>query len=258
MLDKSIVARNFGRHAGQYTTRALVQEQVALDLLKCVPSMAFTQAVDLGCGPGVNFKALKTKAAQVVGVDLSAPMCALAQSLKLSDVLVKEGNIEELNLAPYDLIFSSLALQWCDVNKFWHNLSSSACGRVFLALAIPVEGTMAELGLILNEANLKGRVNNFPSSENLATLVQESLPLARADKNITLKCYTKRYISVYFDEVSYLNSVRGIGASSVLGQGALKRSEYAKFMAGLKDKLKQDGKLEHTYEVMFIEGYVSF
>ena len=115
--DKRQVAASFSRAAASYDSVAELQRAVGAELLARLPA-AFRPArwIDLGSGTGHFSRALAEHFPDAPGtaVDIAEGMLRHARSLGGASRYVC-GDAEHLPLASasQDLIFSSLALQWC-------------------------------------------------------------------------------------------------------------------------------------------------
>lgn len=115
--DKRQVAASFSRAAESYDSVAALQRAVGHELLARLPeSCAPSRWLDLGCGTGYFSRALGQRFAGVEGValDIAEGMLRHAQPLAGARHFVA-GDAERLPLRDQscDLLFSSLALQWC-------------------------------------------------------------------------------------------------------------------------------------------------
>jgi malonyl-CoA O-methyltransferase len=118
-LQKQDVATSFSRAAATYDAVARLQREVgeqllnSLDGLECAP----TCILDLGCGTGHFCHALRMRypTAQFVGLDIAEGMVDHARRHCHDDSAWLVGDAEALPLASgsVDLVFSSLAVQWC-------------------------------------------------------------------------------------------------------------------------------------------------
>lgn len=80
-----------------------------------VPKNSFV--IDFGCGNGELTSKLKAQGYQVLGVDASSDMIALAKQ-NHPDIEFKQANIIDFqNDAPADAIFSNAVLHWIDEDK---------------------------------------------------------------------------------------------------------------------------------------------
>lgn len=118
-LAKKDVADSFGRAARQYDSVAGLQRDVGAKLLGSLDALpdATTTILDLGCGTGYFSADLRSlyPHAKYLGLDLALGMVEYARDRypDAGDWLV--GDAEALPLAAdsVDLVFSSLAVQWC-------------------------------------------------------------------------------------------------------------------------------------------------
>ncbi len=123
IFDKPAIKRAFGRAADDYTNHARLQAEVADRLLERLDGLKFEPktVIDLGCGPGVQAKALSQRFdnARVVAMDWSLPMLARAGAergwlRKRFERVAADANALPLADSSIDLLYSNLMLQWCD------------------------------------------------------------------------------------------------------------------------------------------------
>jgi len=115
--DKRQVAASFSRAAGSYDSVAQLQRDVGGELLSRLPQDLQPQRwLDLGCGTGYFSRVLGEKFPEGHGValDIAEGMLRHARPLGGAEHFVA-GDAERLPLrdASCELIFSSLAVQWC-------------------------------------------------------------------------------------------------------------------------------------------------
>lgn len=120
-LDRNLLRRAFERAAAGYDRAAVVQREIGgrllerLDLIKLDPAVI----ADVGCGTGAITALLlkKYRRARIIGLELAPAMVAAARKrapwLRTLHGAVGEPEALPLASASCDLIFSSLALQWC-------------------------------------------------------------------------------------------------------------------------------------------------
>ncbi|MEX2497701.1 MAG: malonyl-ACP O-methyltransferase BioC, partial [Wenzhouxiangellaceae bacterium] len=123
MFDENAIKSAFGRAAGGYTQHARLQAEVAQRLLGRLDGLKFEPKtiVDLGCGPGVQARALSQRFgdARVVAMDWSLPMLERAGAergwlRRRFERVAADANALPLAESSVDLLYSSLMLQWCD------------------------------------------------------------------------------------------------------------------------------------------------
>ena len=117
VLDKQQVARSFSRAASSYDSVADLQRRVGETLLSYLPTHAADVVLDLGCGTGYFTRHLcgAYPSSAVVGLDLAQGMVAHASKHHNADAWLC-ADAESLPFADnsVDVIFSSLAIQWCE------------------------------------------------------------------------------------------------------------------------------------------------
>ncbi|WP_271273394.1 malonyl-ACP O-methyltransferase BioC [Aliamphritea hakodatensis] len=121
-FSKQEVATSFSRAASSYDNYAKLQQQVGEQLLATVSAgtgQQVRQAVDLGCGTGYFIPRLMDSFQPecLTGIDLAPGMLSYAREHHAGEnIRWVCGDAEALPLAAdsVDLIFSSLAIQWCE------------------------------------------------------------------------------------------------------------------------------------------------
>ncbi len=115
--DKRQVAASFSRAAASYDSVAELQRDVGTQLLRRLP-VDFRPArwLDMGCGTGYFTRALAERffASHGLALDIAEGMLDHARPLGGAEHFIA-GDAERLPLqdSTCDLIFSSLAVQWC-------------------------------------------------------------------------------------------------------------------------------------------------
>ena len=119
-LDKKSVKKFFNRAAKSYDNAAILQEEVQNRLLERLEYIRHQPAtvIDIGCGTGKGLKRLDKvyRRARVYGADIAHAMLLRTRSRQswLSRQPLVTADMERLPFANdvFDLIYSSLALQW--------------------------------------------------------------------------------------------------------------------------------------------------
>jgi len=126
LIDKARVRASFDRAAHSYDGAAILQTTVCKEMLSRLDLVSMTPhtILDLGCGTGHASVALKQrfKAAQVISLDLAFSMLQKTQANQpwLQKLFGQKSlvcaDIESLPFADasVDLIWSNLAIQWCN------------------------------------------------------------------------------------------------------------------------------------------------
>ena len=262
---------NFNKRAQEYEAKASIQKIIALDLFKFIKNNNYNLALDLGCGPGVKFLKLKYYAQNVIGIDLAPNMVKLANEKAIPQTLALTLDAHNLSSLPsilanhkdflkldesqisnfkFDLIYSSLALQWCDFDKILNEITKISRHKTYITFAIPTEGTICELKEIFNKVNLNANFNTFININKIKELLLKH--------NLTnLKVFEKIYHDDFYDFKSYLASIREIGAIlSNTKHKSLSKKEYLALINEFNDILKLNKKLTHSYHITFIYGEI--
>ena len=121
MLDQHLlkdqVAKSFSDAADDYDQYARIQHKLAHELLSLCPQQDKTSILDLGCGTGYCLPQLNKlyPGAHLTGGDLAPGMLQHAKQY-YPDYEYQISDAENLPFEDnqFDLIFSSLAVQWCD------------------------------------------------------------------------------------------------------------------------------------------------
>jgi malonyl-CoA O-methyltransferase len=179
-LDKRDIAHSFSRAAPVYDSVARLQRDVGTRLLQRLDAVAGEPAtvLDLGCGTGHFHPALQKRfpRATYLGLDIADGMVKYAQSHHngTGHWLVGDAELLPLAAASVDLVFSSLAIQWC----YRPQLLFAELARVlrpggscvFTTLG---PGTLRELRSSWAAVDNHQHVNHFLSADELAAAAGE-------------------------------------------------------------------------------------
>ena len=181
---QSRVAQAFSKAATAYEQRALLQRRLAFQLLDRLPAAATPGSVrtvlDLGCGTGYCLPALQQACpqARVIGLDLASGMLAQARAQwgDRFEWICAPAEHMPLPDASVDLVYSSLALQWCDS----FSAALAEIHRVLrpggtVVLNTLAEGTLRELAQAWATVDDLDHVHRFPPAEALLAQVDASL-----------------------------------------------------------------------------------
>lgn len=246
---KKAIAQAFNKAAACYDQHAAFQRDVGQRLLASLPKqLAGWQVLDLGCGTGYFSQLLQSRGARVICADLSSAMLhQAAQRCGHQGMHYVQLDAEALPFhnAQFDLVFSSLALQWCDdlkvpLNEIHRVLKPQGQARLSTLTA----GSLIELTQAWREVDAHQHVKGF------ADINQINLALAQSDfmrYHLDLPTITVWYESAY----QLMRDLKGIGATHINGrsQGLTSRHTLGQVEQAYQQFADQKGLLPATYQV---------
>lgn len=164
-------AQSFSRAAKEYDAYAYLQQTVARELASWIEGMECESILDLGCGTGALWRALRFKPRFFTGVDLSMEMLDLHPQDPAIRLIQSDFNHPSLYERSYDLIAASSSLQWSrDLAQSFDLIAKSAQN---VAFAIFTSESLWEIHDYVDSHSpspLKSESNRFLKSDS-----QESL-----------------------------------------------------------------------------------
>jgi malonyl-CoA O-methyltransferase len=262
LVDKKQMRGAFQRAAASYDAAAVLQREIAdrllarLALIKLVPA----RILDAGCGTGYCTRALAQRypRAQVLGLDIATAMTARAQNIngprsplarwRRRDRYVC-GDAESLPLASasVDMVFSNLAMQWCDPQVvFAEFLRVLRPGGLLMFTSFGPD-TLRELRNAWATVDDTPHVHGFIDMHDLGDALmrtQFAEPVMDME-HITL---------TYADVLSVMRDLKAIGAHNVArgrSTGLLGKQRYGRFVAAYESRRLTSGRIPATYEVVY-------
>lgn len=177
--DKRLIAASFSRAAASYDSVAALQRRVGERLLAQLPvSSAPRDWLDLGCGTGYFSRLLAQRfpGAQGVALDIAEGMLLHARREGGAQRFVV-ADAEHLPLRDQclDLLFSSLALQWCaDFGQVLSEAQRVLRPGGLLLFSSLCSGTLAELRDSWRAVDGRVHVNRFRPLEEYRRLSDAS------------------------------------------------------------------------------------
>ena len=219
--NKAKVAEQFSKYAMQYDDIATVQQQIAECLLtemsqhKTLPQQR--PWVDLGCGTGSNMAALgKYTHSPILGLDIAVGMLENARQHNMTQPFV-QADFEALPLhnASVDVVFSSMALQWCSapqiVAKELERILAPG-GHAFLNVMVaPSFTNLRQAFTVIGHAD---SVNHFVEPEAWTHAFSE---------HVILTAKNKTFCADFIDFKTMMNSIKGVGAGVVQDTQAINK-----------------------------------
>lgn len=256
LFDPRQLRRAFGRAADGYAAAAALQREVEsrlLEQLDYLDGKLPRRILDLGCGPGRASGAMKKRwpKAEVIACDLALPMlrqvpkqtrfwrpvrrvCADAARLPFAD-------------GSFDLVFSSLCLQWVDDLP----ATLSELRRVLRPGGLLLFATFGPDTLIeLREAYLEAGVREPPLSPFAAIQQVGDAMMAAGFRDPVLD--RDRYTLTYPDLTALLRELKAIGANDARAQrprGLAGKARWQRLQSAYEAQ-RRDGVLPSRWEVI--------
>jgi malonyl-CoA O-methyltransferase len=250
LINKSLMAESFSKAAITYDSVAGLQRQVGKGLLKQLPEQEPQVIVDLGCGTGFFSEQLKHRYpnALLIGLDIAEGMLRFSRNKFNGEGQWLCGDAEQLPLADQsvDLIFSSLALQWCEnqqalFDELYRVLKPA--GQCWLSTLGP--NTLHELRQAWSAVDDYVHVNQFAE--------QASLQAAWQQADFQLLNFSEQVLALEYDDVRELTrELKHLGAHNVNAgrpSGLMGKRRFQQLVAGYEAQRNDNNKLPASYQV---------
>jgi malonyl-CoA O-methyltransferase len=254
-LDRRAVVQAFDRASASYDAAAALQERVRNELLERLAELKLEPAaiLDLGAGTGHASRALKRRYPKslVVAADIAPGMLMRAKSqsrwLRRFERVRADAYSLPFRDRSFDLVFSSLMLQWCDdLDAVFAEVARVLKPGGVLLFSTFGPGTLAELREAWAASGAAGNhVNHFFDPHALGSALMH----AGLDEPVL---DVDRIVAGYSDVLTLMRELKAIGAHNVTqgrARGLTGRRRLAA-MTQAYEALRRDGTLPATYEVI--------
>jgi len=254
-LDRHAVAQAFDRASASYDAAAALQERVRNELIDRLVELKLApqRILDLGAGTGHASRALKRRYPKslTVAADIAPGMLAHAKKqsrwLRRFERVRADAYSLPFRDGCFDLVFSSLMLQWCDdLDVVFAEIARVLAPGGALLFSTFGPGTLAELREAWAASDATGNhVNHFFDPHALGSALMHaglSEPVLDVDRTVL----------GYADVLSLMRELKAIGAHNVTAgraRGLTGRRRLAA-MTQAYETQRRDGKLPATYEVI--------
>ena len=259
-LDRRAVARAFDRASTQYDAAAALQERVRNELISRLDELQVEPrtVLDLGAGTGHGTRALKRKypKATVVAADIAPGMLEQARHqsrwLRRFERVRADAYALPFAAGAFDLVFSSLMMQWCDdLDAVFAEIARVLKPGGLLLFSTFGPGTLAELreAWAVSDA-ASNHVNHFFDPHALGSALMQAQmaePVLDVD----------RIVNGYPDVMTLMRELKAIGAHNVTqgrARGLTGRQRLAA-MTRAYESQRRDGKLPATWEVIHASAW---
>lgn len=254
--NKQQVAAAFSRAANTYDSVAEFQRAVGGRLLSLVPQQLNSVGhqpqswLDIGCGTGYFCQQLQQRwpLAQGLGLDLAEGMLVVARE-RCPTLAYICADAEHLPLADHsqDLIFSSLALQWCsDFSQLLREIKRVLKPGGVLLFSSLAEGSLFEL------RNSWKAVDNAPHVNQFRPFTRyQELAASSGLTVVDVHCHTHTY---YYNKVRELtHELKHLGADHVQDGRApslVSRQGFERLLNAYEEYRQPQG-LPATWQVVY-------
>tara|TARA_A100001391_G_scaffold102000_3_gene67909 strand:- start:36 stop:842 length:807 start_codon:yes stop_codon:yes gene_type:complete len=258
-IAKNEVARSFNQAVKSYDAHASLQREVADKLLgKIQADDRVKRLLDLGSGTGYCTASLQKlfPAAEIVSLDIAEGMLGFAarqhQQENLNEYFVC-ADAENLPFRDnsFDLIFSSLAIQWCqnypalfnDLHRVMQN-----DGKIFMTTFGP--GTLVELEQAWQKIDDAVHVNHFHDDVALRNVLEHAgfqNPVLQGEKKL-------RY---YPNLAALTRELKSIGARNLnagRGRGLNGRNKIVRLKQAFEGNSETGRGIPVTYQLQYLSA----
>lgn len=252
--------RAFERAAQSYDAHAVVQREIGERLLAHLDPIRIEprRIVDLGCGTGRSFEAMRKRFphAELVGLDFSAAMLRRARyrtgwlraafSSRAPRLVCADA--ERLPFAPgsVDFIFSNLALQWCRPEIAFAEAAQALSTGGLLMFSTLGPDTLKELRCAFAATDEESHVNAFVDMHDLGDALVHA---GFAEPVMEMEVLTLEYTAL----ADLARDLKATGAHNVLPQRrrGLTTPRRWKRVVDLYEARRRDGALPATFEIVY-------
>ncbi len=254
-LNKQAVAHSFSKAANSYDGAAGFQRDVGNALCAHLPQRNNVDTVvDLGCGTGHFITPLAQHFKQpVIGLDIAEGMLAYARcqhNTQQDKHSWLAGDAEQLPLAAnsVDIVFSSLAIQWCQqLPQLFAEIQRVLKPGGSMLFATLVEGSLEELKQAWQAVDGYVHVNRFFHQDVWQQAVEQS--------GLQFSQWQVQAHQLQYQRLNQLTGeLKAIGAHNVNSgrpKGLMGRKAYQQLHQAYDQFRDDKGLLPATYQVLY-------
>jgi len=259
VIDKEAVKASFSKAAHQYDAFADLQREIGNHLISLINfNKTYSNVLDLGCGTGYFSRLLTdlTELSSLTCFDLSPNMLEQANDKLNSRKHVNsyqliQGDIDHLPFIrqQFDLIFSSLVLQWSeDLRCCLKQIKKALNEQGKLCFSTLLSGSLFELEQAWANVDNEKHINQFLTQQQ----VFDALKMAGFSQvELTTETRIKRFPSL----LTVMKALKGIGANHVHGskQNSLTGKQLLKKLdQGYQTFVDNNGLYCLSYQVCYV------
>ena len=259
-VDRSVVQRNFARHATEYERHARVQGRVARRLAALLAELERPAGplLEVGCGTGFLSRLLSPLCGDesLILSDLAHPMtCQAAAVLPRATALDADAEALPLAAGSCALLASASVYQW--LNALPAALAEAA--RVLkpggiLALALFGGRTLYELRDAHRQAVRESGASRLSHALDFPTLDELAAALAGCGLTV-LQLFSEEEEELHGEVAELLRALKGIGAANAASDrpgGLARRDVMLRMQEIYRLRYGRSGQIPATYEVLYL------
>ncbi|KLT73653.1 hypothetical protein PL75_01515 [Neisseria arctica] len=250
--QKIRIARAFSQAAQGYDRAAELQRHVGhtlLQYLQCTEANGLTgkNILDIGAGSGYFSRILTEEGANVLALDLAEGMLRhIRQTPDAPACLLADAEALPLTENSFDICFSSLAVQWCDLPQTAAEMLRVLKPGGIAAVATLSQGSLSQLSHAWQAADHAAHTNRFLPQEEITAAFD-----IFATRTIFSETCTRRFP----DLKSLLGDLKHVGANHVLERterGLTGKQRWLKFQTAYEAMRDENGLLPLDYHVVYV------
>ncbi|NBM56436.1 malonyl-ACP O-methyltransferase BioC [Proteus sp. G2669] len=240
--DKQRIAQTFGKAAVHYDNHANIQRYSGNKLMDLARHDSGNIVLDAGCGTGYFSQKWKQQGKFVIALDLSHRMLQVAKQQQRADGYL-QSDIEHCAITSQsvDIVFSNLAMQWCDdLSVAINSLMKAVNKKGALYFSTLTTLTLQEVRDAWQSLDKHPHVNPFLSLHDIEKACRGF------HCQFSIETVTEQYDSLH----ALFASLKGVGANFVQGdrqKGLMTRQKFRALEKVWKIEL---GKYLLTYQIV--------
>lgn len=269
-LDKKQLRAAFGRAARSYDQAAVLQREISNRMLSRLEYIKYRPDVILDAGSGTGYGsqqlAKRYPKSQLIAVDIAWTMLSHARPntawwqrmlpLRQQHTDYVCADIEQMPIKneSVGMVWSNLAFQWCnDLERTFAEMHRILRTDGLLMFSTFGPDTLKELRQSFAQADTFSHVNRFIDMHDIGDLLVHN--------GFSTPVMDMEYITLtYSDVISVMRDLKAIGAHNVLlgrQQGLMGKNKWQQAINAY-EKLRRDGKLPATFEVIYGHAWRPF
>lgn len=252
-MNKLRIAQSFSRAAHTYDNAAHLQREIGDHLFTLIPILSeVNTVVDLGCGTGFFTQVLSDKfpRSQIIGLDIANGMLDFAQTQYHGSIQWVCADAEALPFSDnsVNLIFSSLAIQWCEnLQRTLKEIKRVLQPGGIAVMSTLGSQTLAELKQSWEVVDVQPHVNQFLTCDEIKNAIQE---MQFYTQHIT----SQHKVLKYSSPIELMRELKELGAHEVTqkqSSGLMGKKRFQSFLKAYQ-AFKKEIFFPATYEVIYI------